>query len=212
MNKILILVGAAVVVILLIVGVMAIGGYNSLVGKREEVNAKWSGVETQMQRRSDLISNLVGAVQGMFTQEQVVFGEIAEARAGLTRAIAANDKAGAIAADNQLSSAIGRLNLLSITEAYPQLRSNENVMDLQKQLEGTENRLATARLDYNNAVKDYNVSRKTFPASIFASIFGFGEENTYFEASPASKEAPKVQFNDPRAPKTAPAPAPAPGH
>jgi len=198
MSKILIGVGALVVVVLLIVGVMAIGGYNSLVGKREEVNAKWSEVEVQLQRRADLINNLVGAVQGILTQEQVVFSEIANARAGLTSALARNDKAGAIAADNQLTSALSRLNFLSITEAYPELKSNENVLRLQDELAGTENRLAVSRGDYNRTVRDYNVARRTFPASLLAGLFGFTEETAYFEAAPESKQAPKVEFNDPR--------------
>jgi LemA protein len=201
MSKILIGVAALVVVALLIVGFMAIGGYNSLVGKREEVASRWSEVEVQLQRRADLIGNLVGAVQGILTQEQVVFSDIANARAGLTSALSRNDKQAAIAADNQLTSAISRLNFLNITEAYPQLRSNENVLRLQDELAGTENRLAVSRGDYNKSVRDYNISRRTFPASLLAGIFGFSEETAYFEAAPEAKQAPKVEFNDPRNPK-----------
>jgi LemA protein len=206
MGKILILVVAAVVVILLVLGVSAIGSYNSLVGKREEVTAKWSAVETQLQRRSDLIGNLVGAVQGSFTQEQVVFGDIANARAGLVNAMRGGSRADVIAADNQLGAALDRINFVNIVENYPQLQSNSNVQNLMTQLEGTENRVAVSRQDYNNAVRDYNVSRRTFPTSLLAGLLGFGEETAYFEAAPASREAPKVEFKDPR---SAPAPAPA---
>lgn len=196
MGKILIIVGAVVVVILLACGVMAIGSYNTLVGKREEVTAKWSGIETQLQRRSDLIEQMVGAVKGALNQEQVVFGEIANARAGLTQALGRNDRAGAIAADNQLTSAIGKLNLLSITEAYPQLRSNDNILKLQDELVGTENRVAVARQDYNTAVKDYNLARRTFPAVLLAGLLGFGEETAYFQAESTSRQAPKVDLTN----------------
>jgi LemA protein len=206
MGKILILVVAAVVVILLLLGVAAIGSYNSLVAKREEVNSRWSAVETNLQRRADLVGNLVGAVQGSLTQEQVVFGDIAAARAGVYKAVQGGSKEDVIAADNQLGAALDRLNFVSIVENYPQLRSNENIRDLMTQLEGTENRIAVARQDYNNAVRDYNVSRRTFPTSLIAGLLGFGEETEYFEASPGSREAPKVEFKDPRS-----APAPAPG-
>jgi LemA protein len=198
MNKILIAVAGIVVVIALIVGFLMIGAYNSLVAQQEEVSAKWSEVENQLQRRSDLIGNLVGAVQGILTQEQVVFADIANARAGLTAALGRDDKAGAIAADNQLSAAIRSLNFLNITESYPQLRSNENVLRLQDELAGTENRLAVSRGDYNQTVRDYNVARRTFPKSLVAGLLGFSEETAYFEAAPDAKQAPKVEFNDPR--------------
>jgi LemA protein len=198
MNKILLVVAGVVVLVVLVLAFLSIGSYNSLVAQQEEVNAKWSEVENQLQRRSDLIGNLVGAVQGILTQEQVVFADIANARAGLTSALGRNDKNAAIAADNQLSAAIRSLNFLNITENYPQLRSNENVLRLQDELAGTENRLATSRGDYNKTVRDYNVARRTFPKSIVASLFGFSEETAYFEAAADAKQAPKVQFNDPR--------------
>jgi LemA protein len=194
MGKILAIVGAAVVAILLVLGGMMVSGYNSLVGKQEEVRNKWSGVETQLQRRVDLIGNLVGAVQGALKQEQAVFGDIANARAGLTSALGRKDRQAAIAADNDLTSAISRLNFLNIVEQYPELKSNDNILRLQDELAGTENRVAVARQDYNTAVKNYNLARRSFPTVLVAGMLGFSEETVYFEAAPGSREAPKVQL------------------
>jgi len=207
MGKILIIVGAVVVVLILAFGVSAVSSYNALFAKREAVNAAWGDVEVNLQRRADLIPQLVGAVQGALKQEQVVFGQIANARAGLTSALKSGSKDQIIDADNQLTSTLQRLQFLSITEAYPELKSNENIRDLQAQIEGTENRLRQARREYNLQVQDYNTTRGRFPTVLVASLTGFQAENSYYRSGPAAQDAPKVDLNTP--PATNPAPAPA---
>ena len=203
MAKILVVVGAIVLVVVLILVFMGVGSYNTLFTKREAVEAQWAEVETNLQRRADLIPQLVGAVQGILTQEQRIFGDIANARAGLTRAMQGGSREDVIEADNQLSAALDRINFLSITEAYPQLRSSENVMNLQTEIAGTENRLKQARRDYNLAVQDYNTTRGQFPAVLVASILGFEREDDYYKSQPGAENAPDVQLNQ------TPAPAPA---
>lgn len=178
-------------------------GYNTLTTKRENVKGKWAGVETQLQRRADLINNLVEAAKMAGIQEQEVFGAIANARAQLLGATgqapqedngdkSPEQKQAVINAANSFSGALGRL--LVITEAYPQLKSNENFIMLQQQIEGTENRVATARNDYNAAVQDYNSTRAQFPTVITASLFGFKEE-PYFKADEGSQKAPTINAN-----------------
>ena len=178
-------------------------GYNTLTTKRENVKAKWSGVETQLQRRGDLINNLVEAAKMAGIQEQEVFGTIARARSQLLNATsqAPQGEAGdrtpeqkqqVIDAANQLGTTLGRL--LVLQEAYPQLRSNENFMKLQDELAGTENRIAVARNDYNTGVQDYNTSRARFPMVITAKLFGFAEE-PYFRADEGAKQVPQVNAN-----------------
>lgn len=178
-------------------------GYNTLTTKRENVKAKWSGVETQLQRRGDLINNLVEAAKMAGIQEQEVFGTIARARSQLLNATsqAPQGEAGdrtpeqkeqVISAANQLGATLGRL--LVLQEAYPQLRSNENFMKLQDELAGTENRIAVARNDYNTGVQDYNTSRSRFPMVITAKLFGFAEE-PYFRAEEGAKQVPKINAN-----------------
>lgn len=178
-------------------------GYNTLTTKRENVKAKWSGVETQLQRRGDLINNLVEAAKMAGIQEQEVFGTIAKARSQLLNAQTqspqgeAGDKSPeqkqqVIDASNQLGATLGRL--LVLQEAYPQLRSNENFMKLQDELAGTENRIATSRNDYNAAVQDYNTTRARFPMVITAKLFGFAEE-PYFRAEEGAKQVPQVNAN-----------------
>jgi LemA protein len=203
MGKILILVGVVVVVLLLVFAVSGVGSYNSLYAKREKVDASWSDVEVQLQARSDLIPQLVGAVQGVLTQEQRVFGDIANARAGLTRAMQGGSREEVIEADNQLSAALDRINFLSITEAYPELKSNENVLRLQDSIEGVENRLRQSRRDYNVSVQDYNTTRGQFPTVLVASLTGFEREDDYYKSMPGAEQRPDVQLN--QAPATAPA-------
>ena len=178
-------------------------GYNTLTSKRENVKAKWAGVETQLQRRGDLINNLVEAAKMAGIQEQEVFGTIAKARSQLLNATSQQPQGEAgdrtpeqkeqvINASNQLGATLGRL--LVLQEAYPQLRSNENFMKLQDELAGTENRIATSRNDYNTAVQDYNTSRSRFPMVITAKLFGFAEE-PYFRAEEGAKQVPQVNAN-----------------
>jgi LemA protein len=194
-----------VVVVLALVGFMFFGQYvsvkNTLVSKNEGVKAAWSQVDVVLQRRADLIPNLVETVKGYAQQEQVVYGDIAKARSSLLSAGSPQEK---IAANNQLDGAIGRL--LLIVENYPQLKSNENFLRLQDELAGTENRIAVERKHYNDTLKDYNTYVQQFPNSLFAGWAGFKANDAYFTASEASRQVPKVNFSSP-APQAQPAPA-----
>lgn len=203
MSKILIIAGVGILVVVLLLVVSGVGSYNSLFAKRESVEASWAEVETNLQRRADLIPQLVNTVQGALTQEQRVFGQIAEARAGLTRAMQGGSREQVIEADNQLSAALDRINFLSITEAYPELKSNENVLRLQDEIAGTENRLKQARRDYNLTVQDYNTTRGQFPTVIVASLLGFEREDDYYKSMPGAESAPEIRLN--QEPATAPA-------
>ena len=175
-------------------------GYNTLTTKRENVKGKWANVEAQIQRRADLINNLVEAAKLAGVQEQEVFGTIAAARSRLLSATGqapqgeAGDKSpeqkqAVIDASNSFGATLGRL--LVLQEAYPQLKSQENFMKLQDEVAGTENRIATSRNDYNAAVQDYNTTRAQFPTVISAKLFGFKEE-PYFQAQPGSQNAPDI--------------------
>ena len=175
----------AVVAVVLIYGW---GGYNSFVSKNEAIDGQWAQVETQYQRRFDLIPNLVESVKGIMGQEKEVFGKLADARSKYSGAANANEKA---AAAGEVESALSRL--LVVMENYPQLRSAEAVTTLMSQLEGSENRVSTERGRYNDAVKVFNASVKRFPANVLAGIFGFGER-AYFEAANGAENAPKVEF------------------
>ena len=170
---------------------------NTLVQKNEGVKAAWSQVDIVLQRRADLIPNLVETVKGYAKQEQTVFGDIAKARSALLSAGTPEQK---IAANGQLDGALGRL--LLIVENYPQLKSNENFLRLQDELAGTENRIAVERKRYNGTLRDYNTYVQQFPNSLFAPGMGFKPNNAYFEASEASRVVPKVNFGTPE-----PAPA-----
>src|SRR6267154_2042272 len=196
MSKALIAVVIVVAIILLVV-LFAFGQYvtvkNTLVSKNESVKAAWSQVEIVLQRRADLIPNLVETVKGYAKQEQTVFGDIAKARSALLSAGSPQDK---IAANRQLDGALGRL--LLIVENYPQLKSNENFLRLQDELAGTENRIAVERKRYNDAIQDYNTYIGLFPNNIFARWAGFQRNDAYFAAPEASREAPKVQFPAPK--------------
>ncbi|MHB8215574.1 MAG: LemA family protein [Candidatus Sulfotelmatobacter sp.] len=208
MNKALIAVAVVVAIILLVV-LFAFGQYvsvkNTLVSKNESVKAAWSQVDIVLQRRSDLIPNLVDTVKGYAKQEQTVFGDIAKARSALLSAGSPQQK---IAANGQLDGALGRL--LVIVENYPQLKSNENFLRLQDELSGTENRIAVERKRYNDTLQDYNTYVQQFPNSLFAGFAGFKPNEAYFEASPGSREVPRVNFSSPEAaPQAIPQPAPA---
>ena len=181
----LVIVGA----VLLLLVLPLIGSYNGMVDKEESVDQSFADLDTQLQRRNDLIPNLVAAVRAALQQEQAVFGEIADARARLAGAESAEET---FDASNEVSSALGRL--LVIVEAYPQLQSNENIRDLQVQLEGTENRIAQSRRDYNAVVTDFNRTIRRFPRSLLAGMFGF-DRKPLFEATPESSEPPVVDLD-----------------
>jgi LemA protein len=200
-----------IVVIVLLVGVLVFFGQyvsvkNTLVTKNEAVKSAWSQVDIVLQRRADLIPNLVEAVKGYAKQEQTVFGDIAKARSQLLSAGSPQEK---IAANGQLDGAIGRL--LLIVENYPQLKSNENFLRLQDELAGSENRIAVERKRYNDTLQDYNTYVQQFPNSIFAGWAGFKPNEAYFAASEGAREVPKVNFSNPStaAPPANPQPAPA---
>jgi len=188
---------AAVLILVLVVALIGGGMYvshrNQMVSLNEQVKSNWSEVDVNLQRRADLIPNLVETVKGYAAQEQTVFGDIAKARSALLGAQTPQDK---IAANNQLDGAIGRL--LLVVENYPQLKSNENFLRLQDELAGTENRIAVARKRYNDALQAYNTYIGQWPNSMFASWAGFQRNNAYFEASQAAREVPKVAFPSPK--------------
>src|SRR5881398_2285569 len=199
-----------VIITLLLIALLSFGKYvsvrNPLVSKNEAVKSAWSQVDVVLQRRADLIPNLVETVKGITKQEQTVFGEIAQARSQLLSASTPADK---IAANQHLDGALGRL--LAIAENYPQLKSNENFLRLQDELAGTENRIAVERKSYNDTLQDYNTYVQQFPHNIFASWAGFQPNNAYFAASEGSRQVPKVNFSNPESstPQSAPQPAPA---
>ena len=163
---------------------------NQMVTKREAVTASWSEVNNQLQRRADLIPNLVETVKGYAKQETTVFGDIANARAGLLNAH--GDPKATIQANGQLDGALGRL--LALSENYPDLKSNQNFQRLSDELAGTENRISVARMRYNQHIQDYNTFIGQFPNSIWASMGGFQRNNDYFQASPGAQNVPKVSF------------------
>jgi LemA protein len=192
MKKLLIVLGV-IVVLALIFASMYVSARNNMVRKNESINAAWSQVDVDLQRRADLIPNLVATVKGFAAHEETVFADVANARAAL---LSAHDPAGKIAANNQLDGALG--HLLAIVENYPQLKSNENFLSLQDELAGTENRIAVSRRRYNDALQDYNTYIGLFPNSVFAAWAGFHRNDQYFKASAASQQAPQVQFPGPK--------------
>jgi len=183
----------AVIGVIVLAGLLVFGSYvsarNQMVARQEAVNEQWGNVQTVLQRRADLIPNLVATVKGYAQHEETVFADVDKAREAL---LAAHDPQGKMAANAQLDGALGRL--LAIAENYPNLKANENFLELQDQLEGTENRISVERIRYNDAVRDYNTYIRQIPNNIWAHIAGFQPNNNYFEASPASQQAPKVQF------------------
>jgi LemA protein len=201
MNK-----GLIVIVVLVLIALAVFGPYvgvrNTLVTKNEAVKASWSQVDIVLQRRADLIPNLVETVKGYAQQEQTVFGDIAKARSALLSAGSPQEK---IAANQQLDGALGRL--LLIVENYPQLKSNENFLRLQDELAGTENRIAVERKRYNDTLQDYDTYIQKFPNNIYAGWAGFKPNEAYFAATEQSRQVPKVNFAPP--PATTPQPAPA---
>jgi len=172
----------------LVVGGMVVGRYNSIVRQNEQISNAWAQVKVVLQRRADLIPNLVETVKGYAAHEKEVFERVADARSKLAGAAT---PAEAATANAGLSSALGRL--LAIAENYPNLKANENFIRLQDELAGSENRIAVERRSYNEAVRSYNAYIKTFPNNLIAGMFNF-KEREYFEADEAAKEAPKVKF------------------
>jgi LemA protein len=187
---------AIIAVAVLGIGGCLVGNYNHLVTAKEAVDQRWAQVDNQLQRRNDLIGSLVETVKGTAIQEQEVFGKIAEARAQMA---GAKTPTQAIQAGQAMDSALGRL--LVVVENYPQLKSNEAFMQLMDELAGTENRLATERMRYNQEVQSYNVLVKRFPMNFFASMFGY-KEAPYYQIPESARQAPKVDFGGLRQPAT----------
>lgn len=179
-----------IVIILVLIGVMIIPSYNKFVTLEENVDQSYAQVENQLQRRMDLIPNLVNTVKGFAAHEQEVIGNVSDARAKLTGAQGPEEQA---VANDELSGALSRL--LVVVENYPDLKANENFIQLMDELSGTENRIGIARQDYNEEVATYNRQVKRFPGRLVASIFGY-DEKEYFQADEAANEAPEVDFGD----------------
>lgn len=185
---------AVIAVLLLGVGGCLVSNYNRLVTSHEAVDQQWAQVNNQLQRRSDLIGNLVETVKGTAAQEQVVFGQIADARAKMAGARSTEES---IEAGKAMDSALGRL--LVVVENYPDLKSNAAFVQLMDELAGTENRLATERKRYNDIVRDYNVMVKRFPTNLYAGMFNY-KDSPYYEIAPEARTVPKVDFGSVRKP------------
>lgn len=179
-----------IVLALLLMGSSCVGRYNQLVTLNESVDTAWAQVENVLQRRNDLIPNLVNTVKGYAAHEQKVFIDVTEARAKVGQATTIPQK---VESQNQLTAALGRL--LLVVERYPDLKANQNFLALQDELAGTENRIAVERKRYNDAVKAYNVFVRRFPNNFIASIFGYARENIYFKADEKAQTAPEVNFD-----------------
>ena len=194
MKKVTIIIIVAVVAV---IAVWAISGYNSLVGMDENVSNQWANVETQYQRRADLIPNLVNTVKGYAAHEKETLEGVIAARSQATQIkvdptdLTPEKLAEYQKAQGQLATALGKL--LAITENYPDLKANQNFLELQAQLEGTENRINVARKNFNDAAKTYNTTIRRFPKNILAGMFGF-DKRAYFEAAEGAEQAPQVQF------------------
>lgn len=185
MNKWLI----GILVVVLLIGFWTVGIYNGLVGRDQSVKQSWAQVENQLQRRYDLIPNLVETVKGYAKHEKELFENVAAARSAWAGAKTSGQK---VAAANQVEGFLGRL--IAVAENYPVLRASENFRALQDELAGTENRVAVARMRYNDAVQDYNTAARRVPTVFFVNLFGFDKEKTFFESAKEAKEAPKVKF------------------
>jgi LemA protein len=180
---------AGILIVILVVGFWLVGIYNGLVGRDQLVKQSWAQVENQLQRRYDLIPNLVETVKGYAKHEKELFENVTKARSAWVEAKEASEK---IAAANQIEGFLGRL--IAVAENYPALRASENFRALQDELAGTENRIAVARMRYNDAVQEYNTAAKRIPTVFFVSLFGFDREKAFFAAPEGAKEAPKVKF------------------
>ena len=206
MGKTAIVIVGLVVVMVLIFGGAAVGGYNTLVGKRNNVDNNWAQVENQLQRRADLIPNLVNTVKGYANFEQETLTRIADARSRIFSPSATPEQK--MEASNQMSAAARQAGLLpggeggilgsggrflSITEQFPQLKADQQFLRLQDELAGTENRLSVSRRDYNNSVNEYNTTRQTFPTVLIASLMGF-QDKPFFKSEEAAKQVPRVDF------------------
>ena len=189
MKKTWIIIGI-IVLFVIIAGSSCVGKYNSIVTLNENVETAWSQIENVLQRRADLIPNLVNTVKGYAGHEKEVLTEVTEARAKVGGATTIPSK---IAANNQLTSALSRLML--VVERYPDLKANQNFLALQDELAGTENRIAVERMRYNEVVRAYNVFVRKFPNNFIAGLFGYSKEDAYFKADEGSKAVPKVDFN-----------------
>ena len=187
--KIALIVIAIVLVLLLGIGGKFVSVHNELAVQQEAVKAQWADVEVVLQRRADLIPNLVSTVKGFAAHETEVYKSIADARAALISGRTPQEK---LAANDQISGALSRL--LVVAENYPQLKSNENFMHLQDELSGTENRISVERRKYNEALETYNATLQLFPQNIVASMSGFTRNDAYFKTAPGADQAPKVQF------------------
>jgi LemA protein len=187
--KIVLAIIAVIVAVLVVLGLGYVSHRNQMVTLNEAIKSNWAQVDVVLQRRADLIPNLVETVKGFAAHEETVFGDIAKARSALMNAQTPQDK---IAANGQLDGALSRL--LVIVENYPQLKSNENFLRLQDELAGTENRIAVERKRYNDSIQTYNTYIGQFPNNIYASWAGFKRNDAYFQASQTSREAPKVEF------------------
>jgi LemA protein len=205
--KVALVVLAVLLVLGLLLGSSFVGRRNQMAIKREAVSSAWSQVDVVLQRRADLIPNLVETVKGFAAQEQTVFGDIAKARSALLGATTPVDK---IAANQRLDSALGRL--LVVVENYPQLKSNENFLRLQDELAGTENRIAVERRRYNETLQDYNTYLSLFPNNLVASLSGFARNDAYFKTDEGARQAPKVNFDKQKASPSGQVPAPAPAN
>lgn len=206
MGKTAIVIVGVLVVLVLIFGGAAVGGYNTLVGKRNNVDNNWAQVENQLQRRADLIPNLVNTVKGYANFEQETLTRIADARSRILSPTATPEQK--MEASNQMSAAARQAGLLpggeggilgsggrflSITEQFPQLKADQQFLRLQDELAGSENRLSVARRDYNNSVNEYNTTRQTFPTVLIASLMGF-QDKPFFKSEEAAKQVPRVDF------------------
>lgn len=178
------------IIIIVLIVLWGVGKNNSFIKQNEAITSQWAQVENQFQRRFDLIPNIVSTVKGIASQEQKVFGDIADARTRYAGAATTDEKA---AAAGQVESALGRL--LVIAENYPTLQSSQSFRDLTTALEGTENRIAVERMKYNDLVKSFNTSVKTFPSSLIAKMAGVSER-TYFEVADTAKDVPVVDFTE----------------
>lgn len=186
-----------IIAVLVLLAVWGVTGYNGLVTMEENVNGQWSNVETQYQRRADLIPNLVNTVKGYASHEKETLESVMQARSQATQIkVNADDLTPEKLAEYQkaqgaVTSALGKL--LAVSERYPDLKANQNFLELQAQLEGTENRINVARTNFNNTAKEFNTAIRRFPKNILAGLFGF-EKRAYFEAAEGAEQAPKVEF------------------